>query len=86
MLPDAGVEAVLSDGAVCDIALSVDRQDLLLRHVLEKIAQAQNDNLMPDDQHAAAAMVERDRIEGTSQAQEDVAPALAAGWPIVELA
>ena len=82
----AGVEAVLGDRAVRDIAFGVDRQDLLLRHGLEKIAQAEHDDLVADDQHAAAAVVQGDRVERAAQAQDDVAPALAAGRPVVELA
>ena len=86
MLADGVVEAVFSDRAVRDIAFGINLQDPLLRHVLEKIAQAQHHDLMTHDQDAAAAMVQGDRVERTPEAQDDVTPALAARRAVIELA
>ena len=85
MLTDAVVEAVLSNGAVRNIALGIDLQDLPFCHVLEQVAQAENNDLVTHDQHTAPAMVQRNGVEGTSQAQDDVTPALAARGAVVEL-
>jgi hypothetical protein len=41
---------------------------------------------MRDDHHAAAAIMERDRIEQRAQAQDDVAPTLSAGRAMIEFA
>src|SRR4051812_45911886 len=86
MLADARIEAVFSDGAVRDIALGIDLQDLLLRHGLEKIAKAQHHDLVTHDQNAAAAVVQGDRVERTPEAQDDVTPAFAARRAVIELA
>lgn len=75
MLIDALVEAILGDGAVRHVGLGINLEICLLRHVLKQVTQAQDNDLMPDNQHAAAAVVERDRIERASQAQDNVAPA-----------
>ena len=53
---------------------------------LEQVAQAVDDHLVGDDQHAVAAVLARQHVEQAAQAQDHVAPALAAGRAEVELA
>ena len=48
----APVERVRRHAAVGDVALAVDREDLVLRQLLDQIAQAEHDHLMRDDEHA----------------------------------
>src|SRR4051812_47574988 len=41
---------------------------------------------MGDDEHPVAAMMQADRVKQTPQTQDGVAPTLAAGRPVIELA
>ena len=61
-------------------------EDLLLVEALEQVAQAVDDDLVGDDQHALAPVLARQHVDHAAQAQDHVAPALAAGRPEIELA
>src|ERR1043165_5958747 len=41
---------------------------------------------MSDDQHALSPVVARDGVNHAAKTQDHVAPTLAAGWPVIELA
>ena len=58
----------------------------LLVEPLEQVAQAVDDHLVGDDEDAVAAVLARQHVEEAAQAQDHVAPALAAGRAEVELA
>ena len=57
-----------------------------LVEALEQVAEAVDDDLVGDDEHALAAVLARHRVEEAAQAQDHVAPAFAAGRPEIELA
>ncbi|MBB4797691.1 hypothetical protein HNP32_001415 [Brevundimonas bullata] len=48
------------------------------------IAETEDDDLMADDQDSLARVVQAEGVQGASKPQDDVAPALAPGRPMVE--
>ena len=84
--PSSGSKAYSVTAQLATSPLRVDVEDLLLRHVLDEVAQAQDDDLVRDDEHALAGIVERDGVERAAQPKDHVAPALPAGRAVVELA
>jgi hypothetical protein len=85
-LAQRGVEGIRSDGAVRHVAGAVLREDRRLVHPLQQVAEAIDDDLVRHDQHALARILARHCVEDAAQAQDDVAPALAAGRAEIEFA
>src|SRR5512141_3092232 len=69
---------------VRDFVLAVDSHYLLFGHLLEQIPHAENDDRMSDEKNALAAVLSRDHFRCAAQAQNHVAPALSAGWTMIE--
>jgi hypothetical protein len=78
------VEPVFSQAAVGHVAFGVDAQDPFLVEALKQIAQTKDDDLMADDKHPLAAVMQAQGVERSPEPKDDVAPALAAGGPVVE--
>ena len=78
------VELIRGDAAVRHIGRAVDLEDLLLVHALQQVAEAVDDDLVADDEHAFASILAADGIDHAAQAQDDIAPALAAGRAEIE--
>lgn len=74
------------DRTVGDFILAVDSEDLLFGHVLEQVAHAENDDRMSNEKNALAAVLTRDHFGCAAKAQNHVAPALSAGWTMIEFA
>src|SRR5689334_3244483 len=80
------VEFVRSDGTVGYLFLFIDSQNLLFRHSLQQITKAVDGDLVGEDEYALAAVVAREGVNHTAEAQDDVAPAFAPWRPVIELA
>src|SRR5438552_2600798 len=86
-LPSAyGIEAIRRHGAIGHVGGAVDLEDAALVEALEQVTKAVHDHLVGDDQHALAAVLARDGLDDAAQAQDHVAPALAARRAEIELA
>src|SRR5688500_12766647 len=72
--------------AVRDFVLAIDPENLLLGHVLDEISHAEDDDRVADEQHPLAAVLARDHLDRAAKTEDDVAPALAAGGPMVKFA
>src|SRR2546423_4700770 len=85
-LPSARrIEAIRRHGAIGHVGGAVDVENPTLVETLQQIAKTVHDHLMGDDQHALAAVLARDRLDDAAQAQDHVAPALAARRAEIEL-
>jgi len=80
------IVAVEGDRAVRDFLRAIYRQNLVFCHMLEEIAEAKHDDGVTDDEHTLPTVFARDHFHGAAKAQDDVAPALAARRPVIELA
>jgi cation diffusion facilitator family transporter len=85
-MPRCSIEAIVGDRAIRDVALPVNLQDARFVERFEDVAHAQHDDLMREDHHALAGIMKRDRVEDGAEAQDDVAPALAAWRTMIEFA
>src|SRR5690348_1488595 len=54
--------------------------------MLQDVAHAQNHHSMADDQNSLAAVFTRQHFGSAAQAEDDIAPALAARRPVIEFA
>ena len=87
LIPSAAVgSGIFRDRTIGDIALGVDSKDLLLAQFLEKIAQAQNDDLVADDKQPPVHVMQSHGVQRTAQTEDDVTPALPARGAMIELA
>jgi len=77
---------VKCDGAIGNLLLFVDREQLGLCQVLDDVAHAENYDGVTDNQHALAAILPRNHLGGAAQAENDIAPALASRRPMIEFA
>lgn len=64
---------------------AVDLQDLRFVQALEQVAETVDDHLEADDEHALAYVIPPKYLEQAAQAQDHIAPALAAWRTKIEL-
>ena len=67
------------------LTFRVDREYRLFVQILDDVPEAKHHDLMRDDEHALAGVMQTDRIERAAEPKDDVAPALARRRTIVEL-
>src|SRR3569833_1082336 len=77
--------SIIGDRAIGNVTGGVDFENLLLVEFFQKVSETQHNALVRNNQHAAAGVVQTQRVQRTAQAQNDIAPTLAAGRPMVEL-
>ena len=80
------LEVICGNSAIQDLCLCVDVEDFAFIELLENVAKAEHDNLVADDQNTPVAIMEVDRVEHRSEAEDHIGPALAARRPMIEFA
>jgi hypothetical protein len=77
---------VESDRTIGNFRLLVDGQKLSLGQVLEYVAHAKDYDCMTDNQDSIGRILAGNHLGDAAQAEDDIAPALTTGWPMVEFA